>query len=83
MGYRILADENVERRVCRYLETAGHDAVMVVDELGSGADDPVVADFDEETGLVTFTEGTFVTASSRSRTPALPRPEVRTSRSRR
>jgi hypothetical protein len=41
MGYRILADENVEQATVNYLQKPGHDVECLdtVSELGLGADD--------------------------------------------
>lgn len=58
MGYRILADENVHRQVCRYLEKQGHDAVMVVDELAPGVDDLEVVEHARATDRIVLTHDT-------------------------
>jgi hypothetical protein len=43
-NFRILADENVERKAARYLEKRGHDVEMVIDVLEPGVDDETVAE---------------------------------------
>jgi predicted nuclease of predicted toxin-antitoxin system len=58
MSYRMLADENVQRQVCRYLRKQGHDAVMVVDELRPGVDDTAVVEQAGATDRVALTHDT-------------------------
>jgi hypothetical protein len=51
MGYRILADENVERATINYLHKLDHDIEWLGDvpELGLGADDEEIARYARET----------------------------------
>ena len=48
-NFRILADENVERKAARYLDERGHDVELVVDILEPGVDDETVAEYAAET----------------------------------
>lgn len=65
MGYRILADENVQRQVCRLLCERGHDVEMVVDVLEPGVDDEVVLRYAHVTERVVLTADTDFIATSR------------------
>ena len=61
MGYRILADENVERQAARYLEKRGHDVEMVVDVLAPSVDDKeVVARATDENWIVLISDSDFL-----------------------
>ncbi|MFW6384545.1 MAG: DUF5615 family PIN-like protein [Halodesulfurarchaeum sp.] len=57
MGYRILADENVERATINYLRKLGHDVEWIgdVEELGLGADDGSIASYGNETNRLILT----------------------------
>lgn len=50
MGYRLLADENVERATINYLRKLDHDVEWLgdVSELGLGADDESIATYAQE-----------------------------------
>jgi predicted nuclease of predicted toxin-antitoxin system len=58
MGYRILADENVERATIHYLRKLDHDVEWVedVDTLGLGADDGSIADYARERDRLILTQ---------------------------
>jgi predicted nuclease of predicted toxin-antitoxin system len=58
MGYRILADENVEQATINYLRKLGHDVEWVgdVEELGLGADDGAVATYGRERNRLILTQ---------------------------
>ncbi|ESS03952.1 MAG: protein of unknown function DUF82 [uncultured archaeon A07HR67] len=58
MGYRILADENVEQATINYLRKLGHDVEWIggVDELGLGADDESIATYGRETDRLILTQ---------------------------
>jgi len=58
MGYRILADENVERATINYLRKLGHDVEWIGDteELGLGADDGSIATYGRETNRLILTQ---------------------------
>ncbi len=58
MGYRILADENVERATIRYLRKLDHDVVWIgdVDELSFGADDESIAAYARENERLILTQ---------------------------
>jgi predicted nuclease of predicted toxin-antitoxin system len=58
MGYRILADENVERATINYLRKLGHDVEWIgdVEELGLGADDGAIAVYGRETNHLVLTQ---------------------------
>ena len=58
MGYRILADENVERATISYLRKLGHDVEWVGDvrALGLGADDEAIAAYGRETDRLVLTQ---------------------------
>jgi len=58
MGYRILADENVERATINYLRKLGHDVEWIgdVEELGLGADDGAIAVYGRETNRLVLTQ---------------------------
>ena len=54
-SYRILADENVERKAARYLDKRGHDMEMVVDVLEPGVTDETVVEYATETNRLVLT----------------------------
>jgi len=54
-SYRILADENVERKAARYLEKRGHDVEMVVDVLEPGVTDETVVGYAARTNRLLLT----------------------------
>lgn len=58
MGYRILADENVERATIVYLRKLDHDVEWIgdVSELGLGADDKSIAVYARETNRLVLTQ---------------------------
>ncbi|WP_435184617.1 DUF5615 family PIN-like protein [Halobellus sp. EA9] len=58
MGYRILADENVEQATINYLRKLGHSVERIVDiaELGPGADDEAIATYARETDRLVLTQ---------------------------
>lgn len=58
MGYRILADENVEQATINYLRKLGHDVKWVgdVEELGFGAGDESIAAYGRETERLILTQ---------------------------
>lgn len=58
MGYRILADENVEQATINYLRKLGHDVEWVgdVEELGLGAGDESIATYGRETDRLVLTQ---------------------------
>jgi len=58
MGYRILADENVEQATIHYLQKLGHDVVGIGDvrELGFGAGDEAIAAYGRETNRLILTQ---------------------------
>jgi predicted nuclease of predicted toxin-antitoxin system len=58
MGYRILADENVERATTDYLRKLGHDVERIddVEELGLGAGDGSIAAYGRETDRLILTQ---------------------------
>jgi predicted nuclease of predicted toxin-antitoxin system len=58
MGYRILADENVEQATINYLRKLGHDVEWVgdIEELDLGADDRAIATYGRETNRLVLTQ---------------------------
>jgi len=58
MGYRVLADENVERATINYLRKLDHDVAWIADvsELGLGADDASIAAYARETDRLVLTQ---------------------------
>ena len=58
MGYRILADENVEQATINYLRKLGHDVEWIgdVEKLGLGANDGSVAAYGRETNRLILTQ---------------------------
>lgn len=58
MGYRLLADENVERATINYLRKFEHDVEWVgdVSELGLGADDEKIATYSRETDRLVLSQ---------------------------
>lgn len=58
MGYRILADENVERATISYLRKLDHEIEWIgdVDELGLGADDNSIAEYAKEHDRLILTQ---------------------------
>lgn len=58
MGYRLIADENVEPATRQYLATLGHDVEWVGDvpELGFGATDSEIAAYSTETNRLVLTQ---------------------------
>ena len=58
MGYRILADENVEQATINYLRKLSHDVEWVgdVEELDLGADDGAIATYGRETNRLVLTQ---------------------------
>jgi len=57
-GYRILADENIERATRRYLADLGHDITWVgdVDDAGLGADDEEIARYARRVDCLILTQ---------------------------
>lgn len=58
MGYRLLADENVERATIHYLRKLDHDVEWIGDvrELGLGTDDTVIAEYACDTDRLILTQ---------------------------
>jgi len=58
MGYRILADENIEQATINYLRKLGHDVEWVgdIEELGLGAGDRAIAAYGRETNRLILTQ---------------------------
>lgn len=58
MGYRILADENVEQATVNYLRKLGHDVEWIgdVEELCLGAGDGAIATYGRETDRLILTQ---------------------------
>ena len=58
MGYRILADENVEQATINYLRKLGHDVESIGDvaELDLGTDDCSIATYGRETNRLVLTQ---------------------------
>mgnify|MGYP006895891268 FL=1 len=58
MGYRILADENVEQATVNYLRKLGHDVEWIgdVEELWLGAGDGAIATYGRETDRLILTQ---------------------------
>lgn len=58
MGYRLIADENIERQTCAYLRQLGHDVVWIgeAEELGIGASDRDIAAFSVATDRLVLTQ---------------------------
>lgn len=58
MGYRILADENIERATVTYLQQLGHNVVWVRDvpELGVGSSDTTIANYATAENRVILTQ---------------------------
>ncbi|MFD1572454.1 DUF5615 family PIN-like protein [Halorubrum laminariae] len=58
MGYRILADENVEQATINYLRKLGHDVERIddVEALGLGADDEEIAVYGREANRLILTQ---------------------------
>jgi len=58
MGYRLLADENIERATINYLKKLGHDIEQVgdVSDLNLGSDDESIAAYAEETNRMVLTQ---------------------------
>lgn len=58
MGYRILADENVEQATINYLRKLDHDVEWIdgVEELGLGADDESIAAYGRKTNRLILTQ---------------------------
>ena len=58
MGYRILADENVEKATINYLRKLGHHVEWIDDskELGLGAADKSIAAYGRETNCLILTQ---------------------------
>ena len=58
MGYRILADENVERATINYLRKLDHDVEWIGDleELGLGSDDDSIATYAREQNRLILTQ---------------------------
>ena len=58
MGYRILADENVEQATINYLQKLGHDIERIgaVEEIGLGADDELIAAYGREMNRLVLTQ---------------------------
>ena len=58
MGYRILADENVEQATINYLRKLDHDVEWIgdVEKLGLGADDESIAAHGRETDRLVLTQ---------------------------
>ena len=58
MGYRILADENVEQATVNYLQKLDHDVEWIgdVEELGLGADDGSIAAYGRDTNRLILTQ---------------------------
>lgn len=58
MGYRILADENIEAATLHYLRKLNHDVEWIgdVDELGLGVEDSSIVTYAQETNRVLLTQ---------------------------
>lgn len=58
MGYRLLADENVERATINYLRKLDHSVEWIGDvrELGLGADDTSIAEYARENDRLLLTQ---------------------------
>jgi predicted nuclease of predicted toxin-antitoxin system len=58
MGYRILADENVEQATTNYVRKLGHDVEWIgdIDRLGLGADDEEIMRYGRETNRLVLTQ---------------------------
>jgi predicted nuclease of predicted toxin-antitoxin system len=58
MGYRILADENVEQATINYLQKLDHDVEWIgdVEGLALGADDESIAAYGRETNRLILTQ---------------------------
>lgn len=58
MGYRILADEHIERATLNYLQKLNHDVARVgdVDALGFGADDKDIVHYARKTDRLILTQ---------------------------
>jgi len=58
MGYRILADENVEAATVNYLQKLDHDVAWVgdIDELGLGVNDSTIVTYARETDRLILTQ---------------------------
>lgn len=58
MGYRILADENVERATISYLQKLDHEIEWIgdVDALGLGADDTSIVNYAKEHDSLILTQ---------------------------
>ena len=58
MGYRILADENVERATINYLRKLDHDVEWIgdIEELGLGSDDDSIAAYARERNRLVLTQ---------------------------
>lgn len=58
MGYRILADENVERATINYLRKLDHDVEWIgdIEELGLGSDDGSIAAYARERNRLVLTQ---------------------------
>lgn len=58
MGYRILADENVERATRNYLRKLDHNVTWIgdIDDLGLGADDESIATYSAKTDSLILTQ---------------------------
>ncbi|MEE6210014.1 DUF5615 family PIN-like protein [Salarchaeum sp. III] len=58
MGYRILADENVERATINYPRKLDHNVEWVgdIEELGLGTDDGAIATYGRETNRLILTQ---------------------------
>ena len=58
MGYRILADENVEQATINYVRKLSHDVEWVgdVEELDLGADDRAITTYGRETNRLVLTQ---------------------------
>lgn len=58
MGYRVLADENVERATVNYLRKLDHDVEWIgnVPDLGLGANDESIADYARDTDRLILTQ---------------------------
>jgi predicted nuclease of predicted toxin-antitoxin system len=58
MGYRILADENVEQATVNYLQKLDHDVerLETVPELGLGADDASIAQYARQDNRLILTQ---------------------------
>ena len=58
MGYRVVADENIERATVHYLRKLGHDVDWVGDipELGLGVEDHEIVAYARETNRLILTQ---------------------------